>query len=254
MSNVTAEQQQHILKEYRRRRTLELLISIPMLAGVFVLVLMMRRPGYEIAGFGGTGLMVTAGAVGVAGFFLYGRNARCPACERPLRRGLFGSTFCRRCGAVFVTAGRGADRAAAAYGGAAGNPGTAGTPGAAKAAADRQAAERALGRELERYRTRVAKRILISLLLLVPATAFAFFFSPSEGPHQDLWLVRTFGPHAPAIAGRLFGVAAMLFAFWQLYRCWRWMARLPAFEAQSRRTLGLPPAGSGAPTAEHGAG
>jgi hypothetical protein len=102
MASPSAQEQKQILAAFQRRRTLELLISIPILAGVFILVLLFRNPSYQIAGFGGLELAIAAGAVLAVGLALHFINWRCPVCRRPLRRGIAGSPFCRRCGAVFV--------------------------------------------------------------------------------------------------------------------------------------------------------
>jgi len=101
MAKLTPEEQQRVREEFKRTRRNEMLISIPILAGTLVLVLLYRRPLYQIAGFGGTGLAMAAGAVLAVGLVLHARNWRCPACGRPLRGRNTG--FCRSCGALFLS-------------------------------------------------------------------------------------------------------------------------------------------------------
>src|SRR5436305_14636938 len=102
MATFSAEQRQEILTAFQRRRQLELLIAIPILSGTFALVLLFRNPEYQIAGFGGSALALTAGAGLIARLVLPFINWRCPACGRPPPRGGAGPPLSRGGGAPFV--------------------------------------------------------------------------------------------------------------------------------------------------------
>ncbi len=223
MASFSAEQRQEILTAFQRRRQLELLIAIPILSGTFALVLLFRNPEYQIAGFGGSALALTAGAVLIVGLVLHFVNWRCPACGRPLHRGVAGTPFCRGCGAVFVKDGKG-------------GPVTSGDP-----AKPGPAAEIALKRELDFYRLRASKLLIGGLVLFATGALLALFYSPSGGaPRQDLWLYRTFGESGQLWVGRGSGILMALLGAWMLYVASRRLAvGVRGREASYRRVLGI---------------
>lgn len=223
MASFSAEQQQEILTAFQRRRELELLIAIPILSGTFALVLLFRNPNYQIAGFGGSALALTAGAVLLVGLVLHFVNWRCPACSRPLHRGVAGTPFCRGCGAVFVKDGKG-------------GPAILGYP-----AKPGPAAEIALQRELVLYRARAGKLLIGGLVLTGFGIVVTLFLSPDGGaPRQDLWLYRTFGESGLVWGARGAGILMTLFGAWMLYIAARRLtAGVRGREASSRRVLGI---------------
>jgi hypothetical protein len=222
MASFSAQQRQEILTAFQRRRQLELLIAIPILSGTFALVLLFRNPEYQIGGFGGSALALTAAAVLIAGLMLHFVNWRCPACGRPLHRGVAGTPFCRGCGAVFVKDGKGG----------AATPGDPAKPG--------PAAEIALQRELVLYRARASKLLIGGLLLFSTGALLALLYSPSGPPRQDLWLYRNFGESGIVWAGRGTGILMALFGAWMLYVASRRLtAGVRGREASSRRVLGI---------------
>ena len=222
MTSFSAEQRQEILTAFQRRRTLELLIAIPILSGAFALVQLFRNPNYQIAGFGGSALALTAAAVLLVVLVLHFVNWRCPACNR-LLRGLAGTPFCRGCGAVFVEDGKG-------------GPATPGDP-----AKPGPAAEIALQRELDFYRTRAGKLLFGGLVLAGFGVVVALFFSPDEGAsRQDLWLYRTFGESGLVWGARGAGILMTLFGAWMLsIGARRLTSGVRRREASSRRVLGI---------------
>ena len=227
MASFSAEQRQEILTAFQRRRTLELLIALPILSGAFALVQLFRSPNYQIAGFGGSALALTAGAVLLVGLVLHFVNWRCPACNRLLHRGVAGTPFCRGCGALFVE-----DGVEDGKGGPA-TPGDPATPG--------PAAEIALQRELDLYRTRAAKLLFKGLVLAGFGVVVVLFFPPDEGAsRQNLWLYRTFGESGLVWSARGLGILMTLFGAWMLSTGARRLTTgVRDREASSRRVLGI---------------
>jgi hypothetical protein len=103
---LTPEQRQQVRAAFVRTRRGELLFSVPTIAGLVLVAQVAREPNYAIGPLRGMQLVAPAVLLIVVGLRLHLRNWVCPACRRPLRRGLTVGC-CPQCGAVLLQPRRG---------------------------------------------------------------------------------------------------------------------------------------------------
>jgi hypothetical protein len=102
-------------------------------------------------------------------------------------------------------------------------------------------AQRALRRDLQYYKTRTAKNLLLACLLAAIGVLFLFFFSPSPDAPKTGWLYQNFGEQGRIFGPKVFGILALVLAAWQLMSVRRRMSvGVRALEVRSRKVLGLP--------------
>jgi len=184
----------HAIAAFKRTRALALLVVLPLVAaGVAGAYLFQSHSDFELWGYGPEKLVWVIFGVGALSLLTFFAVWRCPICGASFgfQKG-FALAFCRRCGAVFTDAPRG-------------------TVGGA-AAIQRAQSEAAIKKDLERYRGRLAIRLMRGTVLLCIGVAIALFARPGDGPPKpDAVLLNRLGVHGATVAIIAIGSALALF-------------------------------------------
>lgn len=85
-----------IKQQFKKRKTRQLLVAIPLLPAVFIIALMDDTGKVLISGIPNLYLLIAAGAIIVSGLIFSLINWRCPNCKKYLGK-RFNPKFCASC-------------------------------------------------------------------------------------------------------------------------------------------------------------
>jgi uncharacterized membrane protein YidH (DUF202 family) len=194
------ENWRQIAEEFKRRRTRELVATVPLIASILVVVQLLHDSTFELGGLGGLPLLATALAV-TAGYFVHHlANWRCPYCRHYL--GKLGVSMCASCGAVFTAP---KDQ-----------------PLMDDAAARRESERRAVQAEVGQYRNKTGLALLKGLMVVVVGGVMILLAKSPDALQPDSVLIRRFGEGGAHLALQLFagfvvmvGLAVIGYALWR---------------------------------------